>query len=126
MQAVAQSGCGLCLMHMQGDPRTMQQSPSYDDVVQEVGDFLAARVAACERAGIERSRIVADPGFGFGKTVEHNLALLKRLPEFARLGVPVLAGWSRKSSLGRITGRDTGERLCFQLLTPMAARQKRK
>lgn len=121
MQAVAQSDCGLCLMHMQGDPRTMQQAPGYDDVVQEVGDFLAARVAACERAGIERGRIVADPGFGFGKTPEHNLALLKRLPEFARLGVPVLAGWSRKSSLGRITGRDTGERLASSLAAALLA-----
>ncbi len=121
MLAVAQSGCGLCLMHMQGDPRTMQHAPSYDDVVHEVGDFLAARIAACEQAGIARSRITVDPGFGFGKTVDHNLALLKRLPEFARLGVPVLAGWSRKSSLGRITGRDTGERLASSLAAALLA-----
>ncbi|MDA1117210.1 MAG: dihydropteroate synthase [Proteobacteria bacterium] len=121
MQAVAQSGCGLCLMHMQGDPRTMQQAPSYVDVVQEVGEFLAARVAACENAGIARGRIVADPGFGFGKTLEHNLALLKRLPELAHLGVPILAGWSRKSSLGRITGREVGERLAGSLSAALLA-----
>jgi dihydropteroate synthase len=90
-------------------------------VVQEVKDFLAGRIAACERAGIARNRIVADPGFGFGKTAEHNLALLKRLPEFASLGVPMLAGWSRKSSLGRITGRDTGERLAGSLAAALLA-----
>ncbi len=121
MQAVAQTGCGLCLMHMQGDPRTMQQAPRYTDVVREVRDFLAGRLAACEQAGIARRRIVADPGFGFGKTVDHNLALLKRLPEFAGLGVPILAGWSRKSSLGRITGRDTGERLASSLAAALLA-----
>jgi len=108
-------------MHMQGAPESMQQDPSYGDVVQEVKDFLAGRIAACEKAGIARNRIVADPGFGFGKTAEHNLTLLKRLPEFASLGVPVLAGWSRKSSLGRITGRDTGERLAGSLAAALLA-----
>lgn len=121
MQAVARTGCGLCLMHMQGDPRTMQQAPRYADVVREVREFLAGRIAACEQAGIARSRITVDPGFGFGKTVDHNLALLKRLPEFAGLGVPVLAGWSRKSSLGRITGRGTGERLASSLAAALLA-----
>ena len=121
MQAVAKSDCALCLMHMQGQPGTMQADPRYGDVVQEVRDFLAGRIAACERAGIARERLVADPGFGFGKSVEHNLSLLKRLPEFAGLGVPVLAGWSRKSSLGRITGRETGERLAASLAAALLA-----
>jgi dihydropteroate synthase len=121
IEAVAESGCGICLMHMQGEPQTMQREPRYGDVVNEVKDFLAQRIAACETAGIARSRIVADPGFGFGKTVAHNLALLKRLPEFAGLGVPILAGWSRKSSLGRITGRESGERLAGSLAAALLA-----
>ena len=121
VEAVAKSGCGLCLMHMQGEPGTMQADPRYGDVVGEVKDFLTGRIAACEKAGIARNRIVADPGFGFGKTAEHNLTLLKRLPEFASLGVPVLAGWSRKSSLGRITGRDTGGRLAGSLAAALLA-----
>jgi dihydropteroate synthase len=121
IEAVAESGCGICLMHMQGEPQTMQREPRYGDVVNEVKDFLAQRIAACETAGIARSRIVADPGFGFGKTVAHNLALLKRLPEFAGLGVPILAGWSRKSSLGRITGREAGERLAGSLAAALLA-----
>jgi dihydropteroate synthase len=121
IEAVAKSDCAVCLMHMKGAPETMQQDPSYGDVVKEVKDFLAGRIAACEKTGIARNRIVADPGFGFGKTAEHNLALLKRLPEFASLGVPILAGWSRKSSLGRITGRDTGERLAGSLAAALLA-----
>jgi dihydropteroate synthase len=121
IEAVAQSGCGVCLMHMQGEPQTMQREPRYADVVKEVGDFLAQRIAACEQAGISRDRLVADPGFGFGKTPEHNLALLRRLPELEGLGVPLLAGWSRKSSLGRITGRDTGDRLAGSLAAALLA-----
>jgi len=121
LEAVANSDCAICLMHMQGEPGTMQADPRYGDVVGEVKDFLTGRIAACEKAGIARNRIVADPGFGFGKTAEHNLTLLKRLPEFANLGVPVLAGWSRKSSLGRITGRDTGERLAGSLAAALLA-----
>ncbi|MGH8708559.1 MAG: dihydropteroate synthase [Burkholderiales bacterium] len=111
LEAVAASDCAVCLMHKKGDPASMQQDPRYDDVVGEVRDFLAGRIAACEKAGVARERIVADPGFGFGKTVEHNLELLKRLPELAGLGVPLASGWSRKSSLGRITGREVGGRL---------------
>ena len=121
IEAVAQSGCAVCLMHMKGTPDTMQRDPSYGDVVKEVKQFLAGRIAACEQAGIARNRVVADPGFGFGKTAEHNLTLLKRLPEFANLGVPLLAGWSRKSSLGRITGRDTSERLAGSLAAALLA-----
>jgi dihydropteroate synthase len=115
LEAVAATDCAVCLMHKKGDPATMQEDPRYDDVVAEVKGYLASRVAACEASGIARERLVLDPGFGFGKTVEHNLALLKRLPELASLGVPLLAGWSRKSSLGRITGRETGERLAGSL-----------
>jgi dihydropteroate synthase len=121
LQAVAASGCGVCLMHKKGDPATMQEDPTYGDVLAEVRDYLAGRITACERAGIARERIVADPGFGFGKTVAHNLTLLKRLPELASLGVPLLAGWSRKSSLGRITGRDAGERLAGSLAAALLA-----
>jgi dihydropteroate synthase len=121
LDAVAASDCGVCLMHKKGDPATMQESPTYKDVVAEVGEYLAARIAACEAAGIARERIAVDPGFGFGKTVEHNLTLLKRLPELSSLGVPLLAGWSRKSSLGRITGRDTGERLAGSLAAALLA-----
>ena len=121
LEAVAASDCAVCLMHKKGDPATMQADPSYATVVAEVRDYLAGRIAACERAGIARDRIVADPGFGFGKTVEHNLSLLKRLPELAALGVPLAAGWSRKSSLGRITGRDTGARLSASLAAALLA-----
>jgi dihydropteroate synthase len=121
LAAVAQSDCAVCLMHKKGSPATMQEDPHYADVVAEVRSYLGERIAACEAAGITRERIVADPGFGFGKTVEHNLILLKRLPELASLGVPLLAGWSRKSSLGRITGRDTGERLAGSLAAALLA-----
>ena len=101
----------VCLMHMQGQPRTMQNSPEYDDVVSDVMRFLEERIAACEEAGIPRSRLVVDPGFGFGKTVEHNLALLARLGELQALGLPVLAGISRKSTLGALIGRPVEDRL---------------
>jgi len=121
LEAVAGSDCAVCLMHKKGDPATMQEDPRYGDVVAEVRDYLAGRVAACAAAGIARERIVLDPGFGFGKTLAHNLTLLKRLPELAALGLPVLAGWSRKSSLGRITGRDAGERLAGSLAAALLA-----
>jgi dihydropteroate synthase len=111
LEAVAGSQVALCLMHMQGRPRTMQQAPRYDDVVRDVHHFLSERVRACEAIGIDRSRVVIDPGFGFGKTVDHNLALLASLDEFTREGLPVLVGLSRKSLIGQITGRAAGERL---------------
>ena len=101
----------VCLMHMQGQPRTMQEAPEYDDVVTDVLAFLTERVEACEAAGLARTMLVVDPGFGFGKTVEHNVALLARLAEFRALGLPVLAGISRKSMLGALTGRTVDERL---------------
>ena len=111
LEIVAGSTAAVCLMHKLGEPQTMQQDPCYGDVVREVREYLEQRVAAAQAAGIARSRIVIDPGFGFGKTFEHNIALLRALPEFASLGVPVLAGLSRKAMLGRITGRAARERV---------------
>ncbi len=111
LDAAAGLGVPVCLMHMQGEPRTMQEDPRYADVVGEVLAFLEERVAACEAAGIPRASIVLDPGFGFGKTVEHNVALLRNLRQFTVLGMPVLAGLSRKSTLGALTGRPVEERV---------------
>lgn len=110
LETVVASGAAVCLMHMQGTPRQMQQAPSYSDVVAEVDDFLRERVAACGTAGIGRERLVIDPGFGFGKTLAHNLALLRQLPRLVGSGLPVMAGLSRKSMLGALTGRDVGQR----------------
>lgn len=123
LAAVAASGCGVCLMHKKGDPATMQVNPVYADVVAEVKTYLADRIAAAEAAGIARERIVADPGFGFGKTAAHNLELLRRLGELAELGVPLLVGLSRKSTLGAITGRPPGERLAASLAAALLAAQ---
>jgi dihydropteroate synthase len=111
LDAVVASDCAVCLMHMRGEPLTMQRQPDYGDVVQEVRGFLAERLAAATAAGIDRDRLVLDPGFGFGKTPEHNLALLARLDELAGDGLPILAGMSRKSMLGAVTGRPVNERL---------------
>jgi dihydropteroate synthase len=121
LAAVSGSGAALCFMHKRGDPRTMQEDPHYADVTAEVRAFLVERLAAAERAGIERDRMVIDPGFGFGKTFEHNLALLRGLNDFAALGIPVLAGLSRKSMLGRITGRDAGERVFASVAAALIA-----
>jgi dihydropteroate synthase len=115
LEAAAASGCGVCLMHMQGEPRTMQEAPAYDDVVEDVYAFLATRIGACAAAGIGLERIVVDPGFGFGKSLAHNLSLMRHLDRFTRLGVPVLVGVSRKSMLGAVTGRPVGERLAAGL-----------
>lgn len=101
----------VCLMHMKGEPRTMQDEPSYGDVVTEVTGFLQARVEACVGAGIAREMLIVDPGFGFGKQLEHNLALLRGLPQIAALGLPVLVGLSRKSLIGAVTGRPVGQRV---------------
>lgn len=124
IEAVAASNAGVCLMHMQGEPRTMQHEPRYDDVVGEVKAFLAQRVAAVEAQGVARERIVIDPGFGFGKTVEHNFELLRHLERFAEIGIPVMAGWSRKSTLGVITGRPAGERLAASVAAALLAVQR--
>lgn len=123
LAAVAASGAGVCLMHMQGTPGTMQQQPRYADVVAEVKAFLQQRVAAACAAGIPRERISIDPGFGFGKTLEHNLELLRHLREFAALGLPLLVGWSRKSSLGRLTGKPSGDRLAPSIAAALIAAQ---
>lgn len=106
LDAAAESKVPVVLMHMLGEPRTMQDDPRYDDVVSDVRRFLAERIFACEIAGIEKKRIVADPGFGFGKTLEHNLALLGNLDQLAVLGVPLLVGLSRKAMIGTLTGRE--------------------
>lgn len=124
LAVAAASSAAVCLMHKQGVPATMQQQPSYGDVVGEVKEFLGRRIEAVERAGIARDRIVIDPGFGFGKTLEHNLALLRSLPEFVELGVPVLAGMSRKSMLGQITGRAVGERQSASVAAALLAVQR--
>lgn len=124
LAAVAASDAGVCLMHMLGQPGTMQDAPAYQEVVQEVSGFLAARASACVAAGISPERIVLDPGFGFGKTLEHNLRLLQGLERLCALGYPVLAGLSRKSMLGLITGRPVGERLAASIAAALAAAER--
>jgi len=111
LDAAAVSGAGICLMHMQGEPRTMQDAPHYADVVVEVSTFLAARIRACRENGVESARLVIDPGFGFGKRVAHNLELLGKLASLEALGVPIAVGLSRKSMLASLTGRDVNDRL---------------
>ena len=118
---VAERGAAVCLMHMRGQPRDMQAAPVYDDVVGEVEAFLADRLQAAVDAGIPASRVVLDPGIGFGKTLAHNLALLTALPRLARLGRPLLIGVSRKSMLGTITGRSVHERLAASLAAGLYA-----
>jgi dihydropteroate synthase len=121
LDACAAADVGVCLMHMQGDPRTMQEAPCYGDVVAEVHAFLITRAAACTAAGITRDRIVLDPGFGFGKTLAHNLALMRALPQLVATGFPVLTGMSRKSALGQITGRPVDERMAASLSAALIA-----
>lgn len=121
LDAVAASDVGVCLMHMQGEPGTMQEQPQYGDVLEEVRSFLASRAAACTAGGIGRERIVLDPGFGFGKSLEHNLTLLAGIGAIANLAYPVLAGLSRKSMLGAITGRPVGERLAASIAAAVVA-----
>jgi len=121
VEAVAGSAVAVCLMHMQGEPATMQQSVAYTDVVTEVKNFLKERAQACETAGIARERIAVDPGFGFGKTVDHNLILLSRLAEIVALGFPVAVGLSRKSTIGAITGRDVNDRIAGSIAAALAA-----
>lgn len=111
LAAAATSKLAVCLMHMQGDPATMQQAPAYQSVLDDVNAFLEQRVLACEQAGIDRSRIVLDPGFGFGKTLEHNLQLFARLESLNPAGLPVLVGVSRKSMIGHVLGRAVDQRL---------------
>jgi dihydropteroate synthase len=124
LEAIAASGAAVCLMHMQGEPRTMQAEPRYDNVVAEVGVFLRARAAQCVEAGIARERIAIDPGFGFGKTLAHNMQLLAGLETFTAQGYTVLAAFSRKSSLGELTGRPSSERLAASLAVALIAVQR--
>ena len=122
LEASAAGSAAICLMHMQGTPVSMQKAPAYQDVVIEVSDFLKARVEACVASGIDRNRLVVDPGFGFGKTLDHNLALLRGLPKIAAaIGLPILAGLSRKSMLSELTGRPVHERLAGSLALAFAA-----
>jgi len=111
LEAATELGVPVCLMHMQGSPRTMQEEPAYADVVTEVGEFLAARVRACVAAGFAEDLIIIDPGFGFGKSPRHNIELLANLRQLRSVGRPILVGLSRKSTLGELTGRVVGERM---------------
>lgn len=120
----AHATAGVCLMHMQGDPGSMQAEPRYGDVVVEVRDFLAARLSTLQQSGIAAARIVLDPGIGFGKTVDHNLDLLRRQRELLALGLPLLVGWSRKSTLGVLTGRDVHQRQAASIAAALLAVQR--
>ena len=123
-QAAAHPSCGVCLMHMQGEPRSMQAEPVYGDVVREVGDFLVARAELLRQAGVAAERIVLDPGIGFGKTAAHNFELLKRQDALLQRGYPLLVGWSRKSSLGALTGRGSSDRMVASVAAALAAVQR--
>lgn len=124
LEAASQSGAQVCLMHMQGEPSTMQQSPDYVDVVSDVYDYLIGRVAVCMQAGISEDRLLIDPGFGFGKTLQHNLALLRNLERFVDSGYPVLVGLSRKSMIGAVTGKATNERMIGSVAAAVIAAAK--
>ena len=125
LEAAAELGVPVVLMHMLGEPRSMQEAPEYDDVVGDVHRFLAERIFVAEMAGIAKKRIVVDPGFGFGKTTQHNLQLLAQLERFTELGVPVLAGLSRKRTIGELTGRDEPrERLHGSVAAHLVAAQR--
>jgi len=123
LEAAAATDCAVCLMHMQGEPRTMQLAPTYADVVSEVKAFLAERAQGARAAGLSGDRLVIDPGFGFGKTLEHNLQLLRRLRDLAVQGLPLLAGLSRKSIVGKLIGRSEGERVYGSIALAVIAAQ---
>jgi dihydropteroate synthase len=110
-EVVAETGAAACIMHMQGSPRDMQDNPTYDDLMTDIYEFLAERIAAAEEAGLPRERLLVDPGFGFGKTVEHNLEILRRLRELRGLGCGVLIGTSRKSTIGKVLDAPVEERV---------------
>jgi dihydropteroate synthase len=124
LHAVSNSSAAVCFMHKQGVPQNMQHQPHYHDVITEVSTFLFERITAAEKSGIVKERLIIDPGFGFGKTLEHNLALLKNIQAFTLLGVPVLVGMSRKSMLGTITGREMGERVVASVVAALIAVQR--
>jgi dihydropteroate synthase len=123
LDAAAALGVPVCLMHMQGTPQDMQDDPRYDDVVAQVHSFLAQRLFACEMAGLPKKKLLVDPGFGFGKNLEHNLLLLRQLSRIAELGVPVLAGLSRKGMIGKLTGRDVDARVHGSVAAALIAAQ---
>ena len=124
LAVVANGDCGICLMHMQGEPGTMQAAPRYDDVVSEVRSFLGDALERCRRAGIADERLMLDPGFGFGKTLEHNLELFREMRATSVDGLPLLIGVSRKSMLGAITGRPVGQRLAASVAAALLAAQR--
>ena len=124
LEAARASGLPICLMHMQGEPQTMQQAPEYKDVVTDVIEYLAQRVQVCCEAGIERQKLLLDPGFGFGKTLQHNLQLLARLDEFACLQLPLLVGMSRKGMVGQVLDKPVNERLYGSLAVAVMAVNK--
>ena len=124
LEAIAEGGVAACLMHMQGDPRSMQASPQYNDVVAEVKDFLRQRLDAAQAAGILPEKLVIDPGFGFGKTLNHNIELLRHLDRFTDMGVPVMVGLSRKSMLGKITGNQVGDRIHASVAAALLAESR--
>lgn len=123
LDAAAELKVPVCLMHMQGEPATMQDDPRYEDVVADIHGFFTQRLFACEMAGIDRKKLLVDPGFGFGKKLEHNLRLLRQLTRFVELGVPVLAGLSRKGMIGDLTGRPVDERLVGSTVAALIAVQ---
>ncbi len=124
LDTVAGLGVPVCLMHMQGEPRSMQDAPAYDNVTSEVIDYLRKRVDRCLSVGIDAHDIILDPGFGFGKSLQHNLQLLRELDQLVELGFPVMAGLSRKSMLGALTGRDVDDRLAGSLALALFAAQQ--
>jgi len=124
LEVVAQSDIAVCLMHMQGMPRTMQENPEYNDIIDDILDFFRQRIDCCERSGINKERLVLDPGFGFGKTVAHNYEVLAKFAQFKTLGLPVLAGVSRKSMIGNLLNRDVSERLAGSLAAAIVAVQQ--
>ncbi|MGE5469419.1 MAG: dihydropteroate synthase [Bacteroidota bacterium] len=124
LEAVQGSDCAVCVMHMQGEPGSMQQAPSYRDVVAEVSAYLEEKATLCRQVGIAADRIVLDPGFGFGKALEHNLALFRALPQFVESGYPLLVGVSRKTMLGAITGRPVEQRQAASVAAALLAAQK--
>jgi len=123
VEAAAELGVPVCLMHMQGEPSSMQDAPHYEDVVAEVHSFFTQRLFACEMAGITKKKLLIDPGFGFGKSLEHNLRLLRQLSRFVELGVPVMAGLSRKGMIGKLTGRELGDRVVGSAVAALIAVQ---
>ena len=124
LEAAAAADVPICLMHMQGEPGNMQVAPHYDDVVEDVCEYLQSRIVSCERQGIARNRLLLDPGFGFGKSVTHNLKLLRELPRLAAIGLPLVVSLSRKSLIGKLLGREVGQRLPASLALAVLAAQR--